>query len=258
MEFRRIFDTIPERFDRYRVRYSHELFAQFIAMAHITEKSSVLELGPGTGQATDPILDTGCDYNAIEIGDNFCRLLRRKYGSRRNFNLIHDDFITFDFGEQRFDAIYSAATIQWIPEDVAFSKTVALLKPGGILAMMKLQADYKTPNEALYRRIQQVYDKWFKPNTPYDRKFVYENVLNYGFVDFRRQDFHGRRVLTTDDYINYCGTHSDHLILQEPFKSKFFDGLREAVDEFGGKVVFEDTYVLMTVRKPPASLTDRQ
>ena len=258
MEFRRIFDTIPEKFDMYRVRYSHELFSQFIAMAHITEKSSVLELGPGTGQATDPILDTGCDYNAIEIGDNFCRLLRRKYGFRRHFNLIHDDFITFDFGEQRFDAIYSAATIQWIPEDVAFSKTFALLKPGGMLAMMKLQGDYKTPNEALYRRIQQVYDKWFRPNTPYDRKFVYENALNYGFADFRRQDFHGRRVLTTDDYINYCGTHSDHLILQEPFKSKFFDGLREAVDEFGGKVVFEDTYVLMTVRKPPASLTDRQ
>ena len=250
MEFRRIFDTIPEKFDRYRVRYSPELFAQFIAMAQITKKSSILELGPGTGQATDPILDTGCDYNAIEIGDNFCKVLQRKYGNRSNFTLIHDDFITFDFGEQQFDAIYSAATIQWIPEEIAFSKTFSLLKPGGMLAMMKLQGDYKTPNEALYRRIQQVYDSWFKPNKPYDCKFIYENALNYGFVDFRRQEFHGRRILTTDDYINYCGTHSDHLILQEPYKSNFFNGLRKAVDDFGGKVVFDDTYVLMTARKP--------
>ena len=116
--------------------------------------------------------------------------------------------------------------------------------------MMKLQGDYKTPNEALYRRIQQVYDSWFKPNKPYDCKFIYENALNYGFVDFRRQEFHGRRILTTDDYINYCGTHSDHLILQEPYKSNFFNGLRKAVDDFGGKVVFDDTYVLMTARKP--------
>ncbi len=250
MEFRRIFDTIPEKFDRYRVRYSHELFAQFIAMAQITENSSVLELGPGTGQATDPILDIGCDYHAIEIGNNFCQVLQRKYGNRSNFTLIHDDFITFDFGEQRFDTIYSAATIQWIPEEIAFSKTFALLKPGGMLAMMKLQGDYKTSNEALYQRIQQVYDSWFKPNKPYDCKFVYENALNYGFVDFRRQEFHGRRVLTTDDYINYCGTHSDHIILQEPYKSNFFTGLRNAVDDFGGKVVFDDTYVLMTARKP--------
>ena len=250
MEVRRIFDTIPEKFDKYRVRYSKELFAKFIEMANITPESSVLELGPGTGQATDPVLDTGCDYNAIEIGDNFCNVLQRKYGSRKNFKLIHDDFITHDFGDRRFDAIYSAATIQWIPEDVAFSKTFALLKPGGTLAMMKLQGDYRTHNEALYRRIQQVYDTWFKPDKPYDCKFTYENALHYGYVDFRRQDFHGQRVLTTDDYINYCGTHSDHLALYEPYKSKFFAGLREAVDDFGGKVVFNDTYVLMTVRKP--------
>ena len=252
MEFRRIFDTIPEKFDKYRVRYSPDLFKRFIDMANITADSSVLELGPGTGQATDPILDTGCDYHGIEIGDNFCGVLQRKYGSRNNFTLIHDDFITHDFGERRFDAIYSAATIQWIPENVAFSKTFALLKPGGMLAMMKLHGDYRRPNEALYRRIQQVYDTLYKPDTPYDCKFVYEHALRYGYVDFQRQDFHGRRVLSADDYVNYCGTHSDHLTIPEPYKSRFFAGLREAVMEFGGTIVFEDTYVLMTVRRPPA------
>ena len=250
MEFRRIFDTIPEQFDKYRVHYSPELFARFIEMAEITPSSSVLELGPGTGQATEPILDTDCDYNGIEIGDNFSRVLQRKYGSRNNFTLIHDDFIAHDFGDKRFDAIYSAATIQWIPEDIAFSKTFTLLKPGGMLAMMKLQGDYKTPNEALYACIQQVYDAWFRPQMRYDCKFKYENALKYGYVDFQRQDFHGRRVLTADDYVAYCGTHSDHLTIPEPYKSKFFSGLREAVMEFGGTVVFDDTYVLMTVKKP--------
>ena len=250
MEFRRIFDTIPEQFDKYRVHYSPALFAQFIEMAGITKGSAVLELGPGTGQATEPVLDTGCDYHAIEIGDNFCNVLQRKYGHRPNFTLIHDDFITHDFGDQRFDAIYSAATIQWIPEEVAFSKTFALLKPGGTLAMMKLIGDYKTPNEALYKRIQQVYDTWYKPDKPYTIAFKYENALNYGYVDFKRQDFYGQRVLTTNDYIGYCGTHSDHLTIPEPYKTPFFNGLREAVDSFGGKVVFNDTYVLMTVRKP--------
>ncbi|MBQ6472005.1 MAG: class I SAM-dependent methyltransferase [Victivallales bacterium] len=250
MEFRRIFDTIPEKFDKYRVHYSAELFAHFIDLAGITARSSVLELGPGTGQNTEPILDTGCAYCGIELGDNFARVLQRKYASRKNFTLIHDDFITHDFGDELFDTIYSAATIQWIPEEIAFAKTFALLKPGGVLAMMKLQADYKTPNEALYRRIQQVYDQWYKPNTPYDRKFVYEHALNYGFADFQRQDFHGQRVLTAEAYVNYCGTHSDHLTLSEPYKSRFFAGLRTAVMEFGGNVVFNDTYILMTVRKP--------
>ena len=54
MEFRRIFDTIPEQFDRYRPRYSAELFSALIDYARIGPGKSVLELGPGTGQATDP------------------------------------------------------------------------------------------------------------------------------------------------------------------------------------------------------------
>ena len=69
MEFRKIFDTIPEQFDRFRPRYSPELFDFLIRRAKIGPGKSVLELGPGTGQATDPILQTGCDYHAIELGE---------------------------------------------------------------------------------------------------------------------------------------------------------------------------------------------
>lgn len=61
-------------------------------------------------------------------------------------------------------------------------------------AMMLLNGDHKTPNEALYDRIQGVYG--------------------------------------------------------EPYKTKFFEGLREAVLEFGNKVVFNDTYILYLTGKP--------
>ena len=251
MEFRRIFDTIPEKFDKYRVHYSPDLFAKFIEMAHITTESSVLELGPGTGQATDPILDTGCDYNAIEIGDNFCGVLKRKYGDRKNFHLIHDDFITYDFGEKRFDAIYSAATIQWIPEETAFGKTFALLKPGGMLAMFLTRRDYRTPNPALYERIQQVYDRDFKPAIPYTHgSFRYEDALRYGYTGWQKRVFRTTQVYTADEYVAFCGTHSDHLVIPEPLRSRFFAGLRQAVLDFGNRIEVFDSHVLMTARKP--------
>ena len=71
MEFRKVFDTIPEQFDKYRPRYSAELFADLIEYAEIGPGKSVLELGPGTGQATDPILNTGCDYNCLLYTSGF-------------------------------------------------------------------------------------------------------------------------------------------------------------------------------------------
>lgn len=60
-DYRKVFDTIPEQFDRYRPRYCPELFAGLIDYAGIVPGKSVLELGPGTGQASGPVLDTGCD-----------------------------------------------------------------------------------------------------------------------------------------------------------------------------------------------------
>ncbi|MGI5959689.1 MAG: class I SAM-dependent methyltransferase [Massiliimalia sp.] len=250
MEFRKIFDTIPEQFDAYRPRYCPELFSYLISQVPITPDKSVLEIGPGTGQATDPILQTGCDYHAIELGEHLAAVMERKYSQYSNFHLIQDDFITHDFGEKTFDFIYSAATIQWIPEEVAFSKTFALLKPGGILAMMFTLSDYKTPNPQLYQKIQDVYSQYFKPDIPYTLgSFCYENALKYGYTDWEQREFHGRREMTAETYAGLCQTHCDHLVIPEPYQSKFFEGIKQAVLDAGNHIVFYDTFVLMTVKK---------
>lgn len=251
MEFRKIFDTIPEQFDKYRPRYSPALFRDLIEYAGIGPGKSVLEIGPGTGQATDPILDTGCDYHAIELGEHLCGMMKRKYGGKPNFHIVNDDFITHDFGSEHFDMIYSAATIQWIPEDAAFSRTFKLLKPGGTLAMMLTVSDYRTPNPALYEAIQKVYDAHFRPETPYTHGgFGYANAPEYGFVGFEKREYPGRRTFTAEEYVAFCGTHSDHMVIPEPHRSQFFDGLRDAVLAAGDRIVFNDTYVLYLTRKP--------
>ncbi len=251
MEFRKIFDTIPERFDRYRPRYNTELFEALTGYARIGPGKTVLELGPGTGQATEPVLRTGCEYHAIELGEHLFAMMKQKYGHLPNFHIVNDDFITHDFGDQTFDMIYSAATIQWIPEQVAFSKTFDLLRPGGTLAMMLTKSDYKTPNETLYAEIQKLYDKYYKPETPYTHgSFRYDNAPAYGYVDFERREFHGTREMTAEQYVGYCGTHCDHIVIPEPYKSRFFDGLRDAVLAAGDKIVFLDTYVLYLTKKP--------
>ena len=251
MELRRIFDTIPEQFDKFRPKYSGELFECLINFAQLGPEKKVLEIGPGTGQATDLILETRCDYHAIELGEHLCAKMREKYDPYPNFHIVNDDFITYDFGQQRFDLVYSAATIQWIPEETAFSKTFELLKPGGTLAMMLTKSDYRAHDEELYQKIQKIYDRYFKPEIPYThRGFRYDNAPDYGFADFRKHEFHGRREMSADEYVAYCGTHCDHIVIPEPYKALFFEGLRNAVEESGGKIVFEDTYVLYLAKKP--------
>lgn len=251
MEARSVFDAIPEAFDRYRPHYAPELFDDLIRYADMDENKSVLELGPGTGQATDPILDTGCDYHCIELGKHLAAKMSEKYGGRDNFHIVNDDFITHDYGAQRFDVIYSAATIQWIPEEIAFSKTFELLKPGGVLAMIRMNGEYKTPNPQLYDCIQKVYEAHFRPVTPYQhRHFQYQNAVNYGYTDYEKREYYSKRRLNADQYISLVSTHSDHITIPEPHRTPFFAGLRQAVLDAGNVIAFNDTHVLMLARKP--------
>lgn len=59
MDFRKTFDRIPERFDKYRPRYCKELFQELEMVCGLNSDKKVLEIGPGTGQATEPILKQG-------------------------------------------------------------------------------------------------------------------------------------------------------------------------------------------------------
>ena len=78
MDFRKTFDKIPESFDKYRPRYCDELFQELINRCELNANTKVLEIGPGTGQATEPIVKTGCDYTAIELGENFTAFMKVK------------------------------------------------------------------------------------------------------------------------------------------------------------------------------------
>ena len=250
-EFRRVFDTIPDQFDKYRPRYSEELFAFLNERAVIGPGKRVLEIGPGTGQATDPILRTGCEYHAIELGGHLYRKMKEKYGMLPNFNIVNDDFITHDFGDMKFDMIYSAATIQWIPEEIAYTKVFELLKPGGTLAMMLTRSEYKSDNEQLFEKIQTLYDRYYKPEIPYTHGgFNYTAAPEYGYSDVEKYEFKGQRVFTADEYVEFSGTHCDHIVIPEHIRREFFANLKRAVLEAGDRIVFNDTYVLYLAKKP--------
>lgn len=251
MDFRKTYDSIPEEFDKWRPRYCKELFDTVIPYAGITANSSVLEIGPGTGQATEPFLQTGCNYLAIELGENFTAFAKNKFSAYHNFHIVNDDFETYNFGSQKFDLVFSAATIQWIPEKTAFPKVFDLLKSGGILAMFMTRTDDKTPNGALYDKIQKVYAEHFHIDTSYTCKLIYENAVNYGFVDFNYRDWKQTKIFTAEEYVQYlAGTQVEHITLREPYQSRFYNGVRQAIEEAGNRMVLNDTIALYLTKKP--------
>jgi SAM-dependent methyltransferase len=254
LDFRNVFDSIPEQFDRWRPRYCDELFAGLIEYAKLDSSKTALEVGPGTGQATEPILKTGCSYLAIELGENFTEFMKNRFGSYANFQIVNADFETHDFGCNRYDLLYSAAAFQWIPEKIGYPKAHELLKNGGTFAMFMTRPDIQPgggyTDEPLYTRIQEVYAAYFHPETEYKCNLDYDARDQYGFADLEYREYHKTREYSADDYVSLIGTHSDHITLKEPGKSKFYEGIRSAIMDAGNKITLYDKMVLYLARKP--------
>lgn len=69
--------------------------------AAIQEGDVVLEIGPGTGELTQKLLDIGAHVTALEIDDSLHRQLIHRFSSYPHFHLIKGDIRTFDLSGLR-------------------------------------------------------------------------------------------------------------------------------------------------------------
>lgn len=60
---------------------------------NLDPKPTVLEIGPGTGQLTQYLLNTGATVLAVEIDRDLCQLLRKAFADQPRFHLIEGDFL---------------------------------------------------------------------------------------------------------------------------------------------------------------------
>ena len=73
------FDTVAGTYEKMRPGYPQELYQRIFDEIAIDSASRVVEVGIGAGQATLPILQTGCTLTAVEYGEHFSELLKEKF-----------------------------------------------------------------------------------------------------------------------------------------------------------------------------------
>ena len=62
------FDTATAAYDKFRPGYVAELYGRIFDYVPMGPESQALEIGIGAGQATLPVLQTGCQLTAVEYG----------------------------------------------------------------------------------------------------------------------------------------------------------------------------------------------
>jgi len=79
MKNRLSFNEDAANYDKWRPRYTKEMFEDIIRYSDIGAGKQALEVGIGTGQATEPFLKTGCSVTAVELGKNLADFSKEKF-----------------------------------------------------------------------------------------------------------------------------------------------------------------------------------
>src|SRR5467141_3553415 len=115
----RVFNEVPELYDRVRPTYPDELFADLAAITGMDRRSSVLEVGCGTGQATRSLAALRYSVTAIEPGAGMAALARQRLASFGNVEVETSTFEEWDDGGRRFDVLVSASAWHWVDPSLA-------------------------------------------------------------------------------------------------------------------------------------------
>jgi SAM-dependent methyltransferase len=130
-----IFDQVAELYDAARPSYPQALFQTLAREAGLAPGDRVLEVGCGTGKATQGLIDLGLVVTALDPGENLLRQARRRFGDAQDLVFVQAPFETWDAPAAAFRLVASAQAWHWIPSEASFPKAAAALAPGGVLAV---------------------------------------------------------------------------------------------------------------------------
>lgn len=254
------FDTVATTYEKLCPGYVDELYQTIFDYIPIDESSNVVEVGSGGGQATAPMLKTGCCLTAVEYGRQFSERLRERFREYPDFSVVTDKFENVEFPDGAFDLVYSASAFHWIPEEIGYKKVFSMLKSGGAFARFANHPYRAKGNSALSEEIDAIYDEYYytyhnkkrDPLTEFTEAQAQERAKiaeRYGFSDIRYALFYRERVFSAKEYTSLLGTYSDHIAMEKTVRTRFFSKIEEAINKHGGAITIYDTIDLQLARK---------
>jgi SAM-dependent methyltransferase len=133
-------DQASERFaaqaldyDRYRPRYPDSVFDDLIESARLTSGDTVVEVGAGTGIATEPLVGRGLDVTAIEPAAAMAAVAQSKVADRARFFVGRFEDFSPDSPVQLLTAFNAW---HWMEPQIALELAAQIVEPGGSLALV--------------------------------------------------------------------------------------------------------------------------
>ncbi len=207
---RSTFDRVAELYDRARPTYPPRVIDDVTALG-----PRILEIGPGTGQATRALVERGAEVTAVELGPNLAAIARRNVPQA---DVVVADFEAWEPERAGFDAVASFSAFHWLDPETKYAKIARLLRPGGALAVVGVEHVRVPGGDPIWEEMQADYDAVVPSPDNGPPPFVDEvgdlrtELEDSGFfrdVDVRR--YRWDVVYTGDQWIDVMRTYSPNI-----------------------------------------------
>jgi SAM-dependent methyltransferase len=127
-----LFGADLDAYDRGRPGHPPRVYELLVERCGFSPGARVLEIGPGTGQATRPLVALGADVTAIEPDPRLAEHLPSAVGP---LTVVNQPLETVELPAAAFHLAIAASSFHWVEEDVGLAKLLATLRPGGWIAL---------------------------------------------------------------------------------------------------------------------------
>ncbi|MDP8922506.1 MAG: class I SAM-dependent methyltransferase [Chloroflexota bacterium] len=238
------FDEDAERYDRARPGYPPALFEDLTELSGIGPGCRVLEIGCGTGQATVPLAERGCEIVAVELGPHMAAVARRNLARFPSVQVVTSAFETWPLPAEPFDLVVAATAFHWLDPAVRAIKCADALRPGGALATIATH-HVTGGTEDFFVDVQACYERWDPTTPPGLRLTAAANIPHddelagsdrFGLAQFRRYEW--ELTYSTTAYLDVLLTYSGHRALEPEAQKGLLDCIADLIDaRYGGHIV---------------------
>jgi SAM-dependent methyltransferase len=233
------FASQAEQYDRYRPRYPAELFVTLLRESGLTEGDPVVEIGAGTGLATQPLAESGLRVYAVEPAVELARLAVEKAQGKATF--VRGSFEDCPLpARARLVAAFNAW--HWVDPSVALDRAADLLEPEGSLALVWMDVLRWGPPR-FEKRLSELFGAPWPKVTPHVAESLEPVRSDPRYGDLRVFHHPFERTLDGASYVAVTQTYGGRRSAEE------YDALQRMIEEeFGNAVVKQEDAVLYLSR----------
>jgi SAM-dependent methyltransferase len=248
---RTTFNNSAEWYDQIRPGYPEALIDDVIRLSTIPEGGEILEIGCGTGKATEMFASRGYAMLCLDIGIDLAAVAVRKFRESANVLIATSSFEEWEPGDRLFDLVIAATSFHWVTPAIAYVKSAAVLKPNGSLAVF--WNTHIRQDEGFFLRVQDIY-RAYAPSmmsaAGNTNRYYGETESISLFEDPITRTYKWATEYSAREYIDLLGTYSDHISLPAVERRDLFSGITDLINrEYGGRVLKHYETVLRLQRK---------